>query len=128
MMSRILVAIDDSRPAMAAGVYAIQLAVHEGAEIHFVAVAEPAHTNRHALRHIANLAIESGLIATTTNRDGRAPFEVLLTLADEWNADLIVMGRSDERRPGAPRVGSQTEHLLEFAHVPVLVIPPTRPK
>ena len=59
MMSRILVAIDDSRPAMAAGVYAIQLAVHEGAEIHFVAVAEPAHTNRHALRHIANLAIET---------------------------------------------------------------------
>ena len=124
MMSRILVAIDDSRPAMAAGRYAIQLAQHEGAVIHLVAISETAHTTHQALRHIADLAAEKGLAATTTTRDGRAPFEVILAIADEWNADLIVMGRSDERRPGVPRVGSQTEHLLELAHVPVLVVPP----
>ncbi len=48
---------------------------------------------------------------------------MLLRVAQQWHADLIVMGRSDKRRPGVPYVGNQTEHLLEFASVPVLVVP-----
>jgi nucleotide-binding universal stress UspA family protein len=43
--------------------------------------------------------------------------------ADEWDADLIVVGRSDLRRPGQPYVASQTEHVLEFTRLPVVVVP-----
>ncbi|MDH5237972.1 MAG: universal stress protein, partial [Acidimicrobiia bacterium] len=65
----------------------------------------------------------AGLTPTSTTADGGHPFEVLLAVAEEWQADLIVMGRSDNRRPGVPYVGSQTEHLLEFTPIPVLVVP-----
>lgn len=56
-------------------------------------------------------------------RRGGHPFEVILEEAGRWEADLIIMGRSNKRRRGVPYVGTQTEHLLEFTHVPVLVVP-----
>ena len=40
-----------------------------------------------------------------------------------WRADLIVMGKTDRRATGRPYVGSQTEHLLEFTRIPVVVVP-----
>ncbi len=123
MMRRILVAVDDSPPALAAASAAIDLAAHQDAQIHFVSVAEPDHHDERVLEHVAELARSAGLTPTATTTDGGQPFEVLLAVAHEWHADLIVMGRSDKRRPGVPYVGSQTEHLLEFTHVPVLVVP-----
>jgi len=123
MMKRILVAVDDTAPAMAAADLATELAKNEGAQIHFVAVSEPAHHTENALRHLTAVAENAGLTPTSTTADGGHPFEVLLAVAEEWQADLIVMGRSDNRRPGVPYVGSQTEHLLEFTPIPVLVVP-----
>lgn len=122
-MNRILVAVDDSPPALAAAALATEIAGHEDAQIHFVAVTEPDHPAHGALRHVTALAQEVGLAATSTAVGGDQPFEALLAAARDWEADLIVMGLSDRRRPGAPHVGSQTEHLLEFTHVPVLVVP-----
>jgi nucleotide-binding universal stress UspA family protein len=76
------------------------------------------------LRHVEALAMTAGVTATvSTVPDGGRAFEALLDVAHEWQADLIVMGRSDKRRPGGPYVGSQTEHLLEFTDIPVLVVP-----
>jgi nucleotide-binding universal stress UspA family protein len=123
MMRRILVAVDDSPPALAAASAAIDLAAHQDAQIHFVSVTEPDHHDERVLEHVAELARQAGLTPVVTTTDGGHPFEVLLAVAHEWQADLIVMGRSDKRRPGLPYVGSQTEHLLEFTHVPVLVVP-----
>ena len=122
-MKRILVAVDDSSPAMAAAASAIELASDMDAELHFVSVAESDHDLATALRHVRHLAERAGRSATSTTANGGQPFEVLLRVADEWQADLIVMGRSDVRLPGVPYVGSQTEHLLEFTTVPVLVVP-----
>lgn len=122
-MKRILVAVDDSPQSLAAAASAIELAGDMKAELHFVAVAESDADTASVLRHVTALAREVGLSPTSTTADGGRPFEVLLQLAEEWRADLIVMGRSDKRRPGTPYVGSQTEHLLEFTHVPVLVVP-----
>jgi nucleotide-binding universal stress UspA family protein len=127
-VKRILVAINDSRPALAAATVATELAASQNAQLHFVTVTEPDGDTTDVIRHVADLAAREGLTPTSTEADGGDPFEVLLRVAREWHADLIVMGRSDKRRPGVPYVGSQTEHLLEFTHLPVLVVPdPTPP-
>lgn len=127
MIERILVAVDDSAPALAAAAVATGLAEDWGAELHFVAVTEPEHPAAVAVAHAVRRARDAGLEPRASITDGGPPFEVLLEVAKEWRADLIVMGRSDSRRPGVPYVGSQTEHLLEFADVPVLVVPHAPP-
>jgi nucleotide-binding universal stress UspA family protein len=101
----------------------VELAKSQGADLHLVAVSEPAHHAEQALDHLTNLARKAGVPTTSTTTNGGHPFDVLLVVAHEWSADLIVMGRSDNRRPGVPYVGSQTEHLLEFTDIPVLVVP-----
>jgi nucleotide-binding universal stress UspA family protein len=123
MMNRILVAVDDSPPSMRAAAAATELAGEQGAELHFVAVSEPSTDADQALNHVAALADAAGVPSRTTLTDGGHAFEVLLSIAHDWGADLIVMGRSDNRRPGVPYIGSQTEHLLEFTDIPVLVVP-----
>jgi len=123
MMRRILVAVDDSAPALAAAAYAIELARTQDAQLNFVTVSETDRDTGSVLRHVAALAERDGVVAVTTRRDGGQPFDVILDHADAWEADLIVVGRSDLRRPGQPYVGSQTEHLLEFTRLPVVVVP-----
>ncbi len=54
--------------------------------------------------------------------DGPAA-DVLIRVAERENADMIVVGRRGLGQ--APRVlGSVSEHVLDVAHVPVLVVPP----
>lgn len=125
-MKRILAAVDDSLPALAAAAAAIDLATTGRAALHFVSVTEPGRDVTRALRHVADLAERAGVPAETTATDGGHAFEVLLRTARTWEADVIVMGRSDRRRPGVPYLGSQTEHLLEFTEIPVLVVPHVR--
>ena len=90
-----------------------------------VAVREPEdHPHiEQVLAHVGKLAREAGVDATTELVVGSPPFELLLAAAKRTGADLIVMGRSDTRRPGMRHVGGQTEHVLEFSEVPVLVVP-----
>lgn len=124
MLSRIFVAVDDSAPALAAAAFAIELARTPGTELQVATVIEPGQDPDAVLQHVARLATAGRASATfTALHDGAHPFEALLQAAHAWRADLIVMGRSDLRRPGGPYVGSQTEHLLEFTDIPVLVVP-----
>ena len=123
MMNRLLVAVDDSAPALAAAKLAIALAQTRPTALNFVTVAEPGANADSILHHVATLAADAGIAATTTAIDGRQAFEALLAAAQQWRADVIIMGRSDVRRPGQAYVGSQTEHLLEFTDIPVLVVP-----
>lgn len=124
MIHRILLSVDDSAPALAAAHAAVSLAEDLGAELRVVMVAETGHDPDRVLRHVSALAQRAGVPVTTAGvRDGTPPFETALAAAETWGADLIVMGRSDRRRTGRPYVGSQTEHLLEFTEIPVLVVP-----
>jgi nucleotide-binding universal stress UspA family protein len=123
MMDRVMVAVDDSAPALAAADYAIRIARERPIELHFVTVREAGGDADSLLRHVEAMATRSGVTASTTVCDDGHPFDALLDVAGRWGADLIVMGRSDMRRPGARYVGSQTEHLLEFTDIPVLVVP-----
>ena len=123
MMDRLLVAVDDSAPALAAAAFAIDLARARPAQLNVVSVGEVDRDADGILRHVASMAERAGCAATTTRVDGDRPFEALLRCATDWSADVIIMGRSDLRRPGQPYVGSQTEHLLEFTELPVVVVP-----
>ncbi len=123
-MDRLLVAVDDSAPALAAARVAIDLAGRLGAELDVVTVAEPGRDPAAILHHVRTMAERAGVAASvTTLDDGLPPFEALLARAGASGADLVVMGRSDHRASGRPYVGSQTEHVLEFTHVPVVVVP-----
>lgn len=122
-MNRALVAVDDSAPSLAAAALAIELAKTRATEINFVTVDEPGANADVILGHVAAMARQAGIKATITTTDGGQAFEALLAAAHTWQADVIIMGRSDIRRPGQPYVGSQTEHLLEFTDIPVLVVP-----
>ena len=127
MIERILVAVDDSVPALAAAQFGIDLAKSFSAELRLVTVVEPDRDPEPILRHLLALAEAADVTATAaTLDDGNEPFVPVLRAADDWRADLIVMGRSDKRRTGRPYVGSQTEHLLEFTSVPVVVVPEAR--
>lgn len=123
MMDRILVAVDDSAPSLAAARFAIDLCVDRPAALRFATAVEPGRDAEAVLRHVRTLAADVGVDSTTTACNGAPAFDALLAEARRWDADLIVMGRSDMRRPGRPYVGTQTEHVLEFTEIPVLVVP-----
>jgi len=124
MIDRILVAVDDSAPALAAAEYGVRLAEELSAELLFVTVADRGGDPEVVLRHVTSVARAAGVPATSrVVPDGQQPYEALLDAALAEDVDLVVMGRSDRRSSGRPYVGSQTEHLLEFAHVPVVVVP-----
>ena len=75
------------------------------------------------LRYVATLADLARMPIETTQLAGE-PAPAILEQARVWSADLIVIGRSGSLGVGQPYVGSQTRHVLEFAEVPVLVVPP----
>jgi nucleotide-binding universal stress UspA family protein len=127
MMDRILVAVDDSAPSLAAAEYATELARVRTAELRFAMAVEPGRDTDGVLHHVHALATNAGVHSTTATCNGGPAFDALLTEARRWGADLIVMGRSDMRRPGQRYVGNQTEHVLEFTEIPVLVVPVADP-
>ncbi len=67
--------------------------------------------------------MRAGITVETLALEGQ-PARRILEQADEWPADLIVLGGAGRGRIGEPYVGAQVQHVLEFAQVPVLVVPP----
>lgn len=142
---RILAAVDDSPAALRAAEVAIGLAEDWDAAIRLVTVTADhvvgtlldttaetrgqervEEAGRALLHHLADAARSKGLEHETARLVGE-PFRLVLDDARSWGADLIVIGRSDRRGPSSPYLGSVTEHVLEFADCPVLVVPRTVP-
>lgn len=138
---RILVAVDDSPAALRAARLAIDLARGWGAAVRVVTVTadhevdalldgdpearvreRAAEASSALLRHLADDAAHLGLDHDARLLQG-TPFRMVLEAARDWEADLIIMGRSDRRGPSSPYLGSVTAHVLEFADCPVLVVP-----
>lgn len=142
MISRILLAVDDSPAALAAAEVAFDLAHRLGSTVLAVNVSRdhilsdllaeqsgrPDVARRRefaaasVLGHIAHLGDRAGVLVETRLLEGDVAHHVL-EQAGKWNADLIVIGKSGQRGPGEPYVGSATAHVLEFAEQPVLVVP-----
>lgn len=137
---RILAAVDDSPAALEAARVAVGLAGVHGATLRAITVVRDhaladrlggvaaeterrlAAGGRSVLAWTSRLAADADVTCETVALDGE-PFRSILDAADTWNADLIVMGRSDRRGPSSPYLGSVTAHVLEFTNRPVLVVP-----
>jgi nucleotide-binding universal stress UspA family protein len=141
-MKRILVAVDDSAPGLAAARIAIELAAALGAALRAITVDSDgsiatrlhdatAAGRQHAaaeavLRHVAGLADRAGVSHEQMAREGDIA-KTIVAEARAYGADVIVLGRSDVNRPGEPYLGSNTRQVLEFADRPVLIAPAGRP-
>lgn len=75
------------------------------------------------LEYVRRLGVEADVPVHTAQRVGVAAHQILAE-ARSVGADLIVVGRSGRSGPGQPYIGSQTREVLEFAEVPVIVVPP----
>ena len=51
------------------------------------------------------------------------PYEAILDELERWSANLLLVGRGSHHGIGRALLGSQTEQVLEFATVPVVVVP-----
>ena len=142
-MRRILLAVDDSPAGLAAARVAVDAAVAWTGELRAVHVLVDGDVQRAlasrggaaalrgrrdlgaqaVLQHVADLAGRAGIAVETLALEGQ-PARRILEQADDWPADLIVMGGAGRGRIGEPYVGAQVQHVLEFAQVPVLVVPP----
>lgn len=142
---RVLVAVADSPAGLRAVDAAIALAATAGAELRFAHVTSDRSFRRRLPPGVSEAQLvdrlERGATALLDHVGGRArsagvrssgvalegdPAARLLTEARSWAADLLVIGCADSGRPGQPYVGHVTRHVLEFADVPVLVVPPLR--
>lgn len=123
MIERILVAVDDTGPAIAAARFAIGLADDLGATLDVVTVVGSAPGPPPILDHVRAMADRAGVPVTVRAIRDAQPYESILAAALAAGDDLIVMGRTNRRGSGRPYVGSQTEHVLEFAEVPVVTVP-----
>ncbi len=63
---------------------------------------------------------EQHITAEVVLREG-IPHEVILTEADRWNADLIVMGKLGKRGVSRILLGSVAERVIEFTRLPVML-------
>jgi len=131
-MTRILLAVNDSPAGLAAARTAVRLARETAGLVRAVFAVAPAtrevlvdgrsRSSSAVLDYVADLARSAGVEAETATVPG-APARVILDQAASWRADVIVLGRSGARQVGQPFVGSQVLHVLEFAEVPVVVVP-----
>jgi nucleotide-binding universal stress UspA family protein len=143
MIERILLAVDDSTASMTAARAAVELAAPLGAQIlavsvladhvvgeHLTAVLtrpatvkqRRAQAGQTVLRHVVRLGAQCGVPVETVLLDGE-PATGILEQAASLAADLIVLGHTNRHGAGRPYVGAPTQHVLEFAAVPVLVVP-----
>lgn len=142
MISKVLVAVDDSPAGMRAVAVGCELGARLGCSVRLLTVFRDGRvtaavgrvtgegdvsTRRlgaadSVLTHAARLAARLGVAAETYERFGE-PGPTLLAEAQSWSADLVVLGRAAQHRPGGSYVGEVASHVLEFAEIPVLLVP-----
>lgn len=143
MTHHVLVAVDDSPDALAAARWAVSHAAEVGATLRVLHVASPqddpdgpsaspgatAHgwDSRTApvLARVAGLATIQGVTVVTDLLVGGVE-ETILSVATDWPADLLVLGRSGRPPGGWGYVGTRTRHVLELSTKPVVVVPGPR--
>ncbi len=142
MTDTVLVAVSDSPAAFEAAEVAVELAARIGATLHALSVLGTGALNGRlegadhlnvvreqaataALRHVAALCATAGVACTEIRRHGQVAAQIL-EYAHDVGATVIVMACVDRPSHTLPYVGSQTLRVLEFATVPVLVVPVRR--
>jgi len=141
-MKNILLAVDDSPAGLAAARMAVKLAAESAGRLRAVHVlvdgavdallgaqasgagvrGRRASGATAVLEHVADLADQAGVPVETRAVAG-VPARCILEQANAWAAELIVMGGAGRGLRGEPYMGSAVRQVLEFAEVPVMVVP-----
>jgi nucleotide-binding universal stress UspA family protein len=136
MYDTILVPTDGSDPSREAADHAVDIASQYGAAVHGLFVVDQTGPGGHwdmvvedeeergeqALDALGALGEEAGVTVEKHLRRGR-PHEEIVDAADDYGADLVVMGTHG--RTGLDRLktpGSTTERVVRLTTVPVLVV------
>lgn len=136
MYKRILVPIDGSESAWKALDYAILLGEKFQAEL-MVTHVEPYYglavplapilrpdveRGEHKLLIAAKKRLENYPYGVTSKLELGHPAERILSLAEAWGADLIIIGRRGLSNIQGFLMGSVSNAVLQYAHIPVLVV------
>lgn len=130
-IEQVVTAIDGSEPSMKAVGFAIELAEWKGAELTLVHVVPSDRVrddevywddaDHEVLKQAGDLASEHGVEARRVMCSGN-PAEAIAKLADEVDADLVIMGSRGRGRVAGTLLGSVSRGVLDRAHRPVLVV------
>ena len=124
MFETVLFPIDRSRQAAETAATALKLAQQHGSRLVVLSVVEPGEADPAAVSQLLDQARgsfeQAGVACEVVERSGKPAF-VIGDVADEVNADLIVMGTrgislADDQQSTAARV-------IQLAPCPVLVVP-----
>jgi nucleotide-binding universal stress UspA family protein len=138
-MKQILVATDGSASAQEAVEVGLELATEQGADVTFVHVTDPdefrgVKGGTHALTHkeevddsemvlkAAGQAAEEAGVSYALERVAGNTVESIVALADEKDADLIVVGSRGRNAVATALLGSISHGVLRHARRPVLVV------
>jgi nucleotide-binding universal stress UspA family protein len=123
MFNTVLFPIDQSRQAVETAAVALKLAQEHGSRLVLLSVVEPgqdAGAVAELLEQAKRRFAEAGMACEVLEREGKPAF-VIGDVADEINADVIVMGtrgiaiESDQQSTAA--------RVIQLAPCPVLVVP-----
>jgi nucleotide-binding universal stress UspA family protein len=123
MFETVLFPIDQSRQAVETAAVALKLAQEHGSRLVLLSVVEPgqdAAAVAELLEQARQRFTEAGMACEVIEREGKPAF-VIGDVADEINADVIVMGtrgitiESDQQSTAA--------RVIQLAPCPVLVVP-----
>lgn len=137
MIKRILMAYDGSAPADKAYAFALDLAKKYGAEIQVIAVARPPdfgddvetdaileNSVKHYEKTFAPLKVKAA--AQRINPQFEVvvghPAEQIIYRAEEYKADVIVMGHRGKTLFERLRLGSVSKHVIHYANCAVTIV------
>ena len=125
---RVLLATDGSNGAQAAAKMLAGLPFEADSEIHILAVTEAAAQNRVAeIQAAAREALSHSSAALRFSTHAGSPADVILNVAEESGAELIVVGASGHTAIERFFIGSVAERVARHSNIPVLVVrPPAR--
>jgi nucleotide-binding universal stress UspA family protein len=138
MFAKILHANDGSEHAFHALSLALSIAAQNGSELHMVSVEEidyvpefieeirqergtAARRFHTVIQRARKLADEQGLKLSTHVLAGH-PVRIIIELARELNADLLVIGATGHSAFYERMIGSRADRIVQLAPCPVLVV------
>lgn len=141
LFAKILVPVDGSKFSLHAVKLATRLAVKCGSSIFLLHVldatvveqlerishqshesvrSEMEESAKGFLRDMSSEVDQQHIEVEIGMREG-IPHDVILTEAEAWNADLIIMGKLGKRGVGRILLGSVAERVIEFTKLPVML-------
>ena len=125
MFETVLFPIDRSRQAAETAGWALKLAQQHSSRLVVLSVVEPAQDDPAAVAALLQQARsrfqEQGVQAEVIEREGKPAF-VICDVADEINADVIVMGTRGLTLE-ADEAPSTASRVIQLAPCPVMVVP-----